>query len=99
MQHFESLSFAIMVPRSCDLCLKRFTNRQSLFKHKKKCTGAPPKPMTILQDIKHSVKDIPTFDGAEFCGEKPLCDETLLKMMEILSVPHNKRGRILTMLL
>ena len=39
--------------------------------------------------------EIPTFDGAEFCGEKPLSDETLLKMMEMLSVPHNRRARIL----
>ena len=34
-----------MVLRICDFCFKRFAHRQSLFKHKKKCTGAPPKPM------------------------------------------------------
>ena len=36
---------------------------------------------------------IPTFDGAEFCGDKPLSDETLLRMMEMLDVPHDKRAK------
>ena len=39
--------------------------------------------------------DIPTFDGAEFSGEKPLSDETLFKMMEMLKIPHENRAHIL----
>ena len=37
----------------------------------------------VLPDID---RDIPTFDGAEFCGDKPLSDDTLLRMMENLAV-------------
>ena len=48
-----------------------------------------------LQDIERSVKYIPTFDGAEFSGEKPKSDETLLKMMEMVGVPHDRRASIL----
>ena len=40
----------------------------------------------FLQDIESPDRDIPTFDGAEFCGDKPLSDDTLLRMMENLAV-------------
>ena len=39
--------------------------------------------------------DIPTFNGAKFSGEKPKSDETLLKIMEVLKIPHESRARIL----
>ena len=47
----------------------------------------------VLQDIKSPVTDIPTFDGAEFCGDKSLSDDTLLRMMEMLNVPLDRRAR------
>ena len=47
----------------------------------------------FLQDIESPVRDIPTFDGAEFCGDKPLSDDTLLRMMENLGVPPDRRAR------
>ena len=34
-----------------------------------------------------SDNDIPEFDGAEFCGDKPLRRETLYKMMKMLRIP------------
>ena len=60
---------------------------------------SPPEKMDnaenddVLQDIESPVKDIPTFDGAEFCGDKPLSDDTLLRMMENLGVPPDRRAR------
>ena len=47
----------------------------------------------FLQDIESPDRDIPTFDGAEFCGDKPLSDDTLLRMMENLDVPPDRRAR------
>ena len=47
----------------------------------------------VLLDIESPDRDIPTFDGAEFCGDKPLSDDTLLRMMENLGVPPDKRAR------
>ena len=120
-----ALSFAIMMPRSCDLCLKSFTHRQSLFKHKKKkCTPPPSKPTATtetkletrlipilsktpklsmdddneidnVQDIEDAPSDIPTFDGAEFSGEKPKSEKTLIKIMDMLKIPRENRAQIL----
>ena len=47
----------------------------------------------VLPDIEIPDRDIPTFDGAEFCGDKPLSDDTLLRMMENLGVPPERRAR------
>ena len=38
--------------------------------------------------------DIPEFDGAEFCGDKPLRRETLYKMMKMLKIPRHRWERI-----
>ena len=92
-----ALSFAIMMPQSCDLCLKSFSHRQSLFKHKKKkkkCTPPPSKP-TATTETKLEMSDIPTFDGAEFSGEKPKSEKTLIKMMDMLKIPRENRAQIL----
>ena len=61
------------------------------------------KPMTNPSDSiptssktsKLSMNDseIPVFDGAEFCGDKPLSDDTLIRMMENLGVPPDRRAR------
>ena len=39
-------------------------------------------------------EEIPTFDGAEFCGEKSVSRETLYKMMEMLNIPEERREEI-----
>ena len=41
-----------------------------------------------------SDNEIPTFDGAEFCGDKPLRRETLYKMMKMLKTPGHRWERI-----
>ena len=33
--------------------------------------------------------EIPAFDGAEFCGDKPLRRETLYKMKKMLKIPEH----------
>ena len=48
-----------------------------------------------LQDVQDPVSDIPTFDGAEFCGKKPLSDETLIKIRKILKIPRHRHASIL----
>ena len=40
--------------------------------------------------------EIPTFDGAEFCSDKPLRRETLYKMMKMLKIPEHRWERIST---
>ena len=39
---------------------------------------------------------IPTFDGAEFSGEKPKSRETLNRMMEMLKIPEHRWEKIAT---
>ena len=48
-----------------------------------------------LQGIENSPSDIPTFDGAEFSGEKPKSEKTLVKIMDMLKIPHENRAQIL----
>ena len=36
----------------------------------------------------------PTFDGAEFCGDKPLTRQTLNKMLKMLRVPEHRWNKI-----
>ena len=48
-----------------------------------------------LQDIEASPSVIPTFDGAEFSGEKPKSEKTLVKIMDMLKIPHENRAQIL----
>ena len=38
--------------------------------------------------------EIPNFDGAEFCGDKPLTRKTLSKMMKMLKIPEHKWNQI-----
>ena len=115
-----ALSFAIMMPQSCDLCLKSFSHRQSLFKHKKKkkkCTPPPSKPTAPIETKSetrlipilskrpklsmdddneiNAPSDIPTFDGAEFSGDKPKSEKTLIKIMDMLKIPRENRAQIL----
>ena len=48
----------------------------------------------ISQDVTARRKDIPTFDGSEFSGEKPTSRKTLFKIMEMLNIPEQRRERI-----
>ena len=62
------------------------------------CNKHDPTSINELNHMKQSesmsTKEIPTFDGAEFCGEKPLSRETLGKMMKMLDIPEERRERI-----
>ena len=40
--------------------------------------------------------DIPEFDVAEFCGDKPLRRETLYKMMKMLKIPEHRWDHIVS---
>ena len=56
----------------------------------KEVSGQQPKSLVTskkvsLQDIEDPPSDIPTFDGAEFSGEKPLSERTLLENWELLT--------------
>ena len=47
------------------------------------------KPVVISPETDDNLlQDIPTFDGAEFSGEKPKSEETLTKIMEMLKIPQ-----------
>ena len=50
----------------------------------------------LTQDVSVRQGDIPTFDGAEFSGEKPKSRATLFKMMEMLKIPEHRRKKIAT---
>ena len=74
-------------------------------KRKYPCDGSKTTPKSIVpspekedyaenEDVLPDIdRDIPTFDGAEFCGDKSLSDDTLLRMMEMLNVPLDRRAR------
>ena len=40
--------------------------------------------------------DIPSFDGDEFCDNKPLTQETLYRMMKQLGIPENRWNKLAT---
>jgi len=86
----------------CNICGEDFARHDILLRHMKRkypCGVTPttknvPKKLSD-DDVAPASADIPTFDGAEFSGEKPLSDETLFKMMEMLKIPHENRAHIL----
>ena len=45
---------------------------------------------TALNGESITKKEIPEFDGAEFCGEKPKSRETLNRMMAMLKIPEHR---------
>ena len=54
------------------------------------------KPIDIPPETHDSMsQEIPTFDVAEFSGEKPKSEETLIKIMEMLKIPQEKCASIL----
>ena len=94
----------------CELCGNDFARRDSLARHKRRryrCDGDEEyhtahrerrKPnyddSTVVEKALSNSNDIPTFDGAEFCGDKPLTRQTLNKMMKMLRVPEHKWNQI-----
>ena len=45
----------------------------------------------VSQDKRAPVKDILTFNGAEFSGKTPKSRETLLKLMKVMDIPPENR--------
>ena len=60
---------------------------------------AKVRPKLFIDSLKNDYgkdkSDISTFDGAEFTGEKPKSDGTLLNLMKVLRIPHKYRARFL----
>ena len=48
----------------------------------------------VEEKVLSNSNDIPTFDGSEFCGDKPLTRQTLNKMLKMLRVPENRWNKI-----
>ena len=40
--------------------------------------------------------EMPTFDGDEFCGNKPLTRQTLYRMLKMMKIPEDRWERIAT---
>ena len=95
--------------RICQKCGKTYASRQSLWNHKKYCkknkenegdaVGASDSRMTETRPKKRKVDCLqesnPTFEEAEFSGVKPLSEEALLRMMEMMKMTYENRARIL----
>ena len=45
---------------------------------------------TVKKTLRSSDEEIPSFDGAEFCGDKPLTRKTSSKMMKMLKIAEHK---------
>ena len=89
----------------CKTCGKNFSRNDAMTRHKKyscslsptvqvkqnvaKCEESNSKPVDKMS------QDIPTFDGAEFSGEKPKSEKTLVKIMDMLKIPNENRADIL----
>ena len=71
----------------CDLCDKALASSKSLWNHKQLCRKRRETSSVV-------VAEIPTFDGAEFSGNKPLTRETIYKMMKMLKIPEHRRKNI-----
>ena len=89
---------------SCDYCSASFTRSDNLTRHKNHHCKAGEEPretkrrrFSTVSPVNKNLElddDIPTFDGDEFCGNKPLTRETLNKMMKMLKIPEYRWGRI-----
>ena len=93
--------------RICQMCDKTYSSRQSLWNHKKYCkknkenegdaVGASDSRMTETRPKKRKADCLQEaeFEEAEFSGVKPLSEETLLRMMEMMKMTYENRARIL----
>ena len=94
---------------SCEDCGLDFSREDSLRRHKNHhCKAGEICEPKLRRGITNTVTklgnesfgdEIPTFDGDEFCGNKPKSLETLNKMMKLLKVPKHRWDKIGTSIL
>ena len=77
----------------CNISGYDFSRRDSLNRHLKRKYPFK-KTSRIAAGLRSSVSDIPTFDGSEFNGDQLIPRETLLKIMEMVSIPEDRREHI-----
>ena len=58
-------------------------------------TKSETRPKKRKVECLQKIKDISTFEEAEFSGVKLLSEETLLRMMEMMKITYENRARIL----
>ena len=89
--------------RICGKCCNTYSSRQSLYNHRKYCAArkisekVKVRRQLFIDSLVYGKdeSDIPTFDGAEFSGEKLKSDGTLLNLMKVLRIPHEYQTRFL----
>ena len=80
---------------SCDASHKTEAKRNVDCVAKREESNSKPVAFLAATDENMSkCEDIPSFDGTEFSGEKPKSEETLIKIMEMLKIPQEKRASI-----
>jgi hypothetical protein len=90
----------------CQECDKTYANRQSLWNHKKYCkknkenegdaVGVSDSQTAETRPKKRKADCLQVeFKEAEFSGVKPLSEETLLRMMEMMKMAYENRLRII----
>ena len=89
---------------SCLNCGAKFSRPDNLRRHqryacKSACSDSANNQISVKQNSapsqNKSSTNIPEFDGAEFSREKPLSSETMIKIMDMLNVPKEKREQII----
>ena len=66
-------------------------------RHRERWRKPNYKDSTVVEKVLWNSNDDennPTFDGAEFCGDKPLTRQTLNKMLKMLRVPEHRWNKI-----
>ena len=87
---------------SCYICGFQFSRQDALSRHLKRkypCDRQNRKQNNSTSNSERIEsetfkKEIPTFDGAEFCRNKPISHESLDKIMEMLDIPEGRREKI-----
>ena len=95
----------------CSKCGKCLASRHSLSRHKnhhcksgekltdEESCGAKRRRISVVSTVNKNPEldyDIPTFDGDEFCGNKPKSRETLNRMMKMMKIPEHRWAKIAT---
>ena len=103
----SSVSSGRVKERICQKCNKSYAHRQSLYRHKKYCkknkenegdaVGVSDSRATETRPKKRKADCLQEaeFEEAEFSGVKPLSEETLLRMMEMMKMAYENRARII----
>ena len=90
------------IMHSCYICGFQFSRQDALSRHLKRkypCDRQNRKQNNSTSNSERIEsetfkKEIPTFDGAEFCRNKPISHESLDKIMEMLDIPEGRREKI-----